>query len=185
MKGSIRLKSMRLMKKLQEGQINKHWRGRWYFKFEYSNRRVECFCEATLGAYYLVLQKELNGFKCDQCKFILINSDDLMKHRMFAMNSHTAEEETRRTAQFRGKKWSLQVIVWQEWHQLLVCSHSEESQKNAAQGDKTLTQLNVTNALKNIAKSKSGITLVFGLDLKFLNLWLFSAPNFFTVHQLL
>ena len=74
------------------------------------------------------------------------------------MNRHTTEEETRRTAQIRGKQWSLQVIVWQEWHQLLVCSHSEESQKNAAQGDKTLTQLNVTNALKNIAKYKSGIT---------------------------
>ena len=158
MKWSIRLKSMRLMKKLQEGQINKHWRGRWYFKFEYSNRRLECFSEATSGAYYLVLQKELNGFTCDQCKFILINSDDLMKNRRLTMNRHTTEEETRRTAQFRGKQWSLQVIVWQEWHQLLVCSHSEESQKNAAQGDKTLTQLNVTNALKNIAKYKSGIT---------------------------
>ena len=81
-----------------------------------------------------------------------------MKNRRLTMNRHTTEEETRRTAQFRGKKLSLQVIVWQEWHQLLVCSHSEESQKNAVQGDKTLTQLNVTNALKNIAKPKSGIT---------------------------
>ena len=62
------------------------------------------FSEATPGAYYLVLQKELNGFKCDQCKFILINSDDLMKNRRLTMNRHTTEEETRRTAQFRGKQ---------------------------------------------------------------------------------
>ena len=119
MKWSIRLKSMRVMKKLQEGQINKHWWGRWYFKFEYSNRRLECFSEATSGAYYLVLQKELNGFKCDQCKFILINSDDRMKKQKIN-NEQTHNRRRNKKNCSTGKQWSLQVFVWQEWHQSAV-----------------------------------------------------------------
>ena len=93
---------MRLMKKLREGQkTNTDEEG------DISNLNTleqNVLLRLPWELNYLVSQKELNRFKCDQCKFILINSDDLMKHQRFTMNRNTTEEETRRTAQFRGRQ---------------------------------------------------------------------------------
>ena len=57
--------------------------------------------KAQEGVYRTVLQsvvqKKFNGFKCEQCKFTSINSDNLMNHLRICMNRNTPEEETRGT----------------------------------------------------------------------------------------